>query len=63
MAVNFDEDPAWTHLAAAYPALTDVDLVRFTLELRDPWTRFAALVDSVCCTAQGGQRISLVVSR
>jgi HD-like signal output (HDOD) protein len=47
MAVNFDQDPAWGCLAAAYPALTDVDLVRFTLDLEGSMDQIAALVDSV----------------
>jgi len=47
MAVALAQDPAWRHLAVAYPALADVDLVRFTLDVEGSMDQIAALVDSV----------------
>lgn len=47
MAVTFDQDLAWTHLVAAYPGLSDIDMVRFTLDIDGAMDQIAALVDSV----------------
>jgi HD-like signal output (HDOD) protein len=47
LAVALAHDPAWNHLVAAYPALAEVDLVRFTLDLDGSMDEIAALVDSV----------------
>ncbi len=47
MVVSFDQDSAWSHLVTAYPALADVDLVRFTLDIDGSMDQIAAVVDSV----------------
>ena len=47
MAVAFPEDPAWSHLLKVYPALADIDLVRFTLDIDASMEQIAALVDAV----------------
>ncbi len=52
MAVNFDEDTAWAHLATAYPSLAEIDLVRFTLDIEGSMDQIAALVDSVFLPAK-----------
>ena len=52
MAVTFDRDAAWSHLVAAYPALADIDLVRFTLDIDGSMDQIAALVDSVFVPAK-----------
>jgi HD-like signal output (HDOD) protein len=47
LAVTFAEDSAWSHLLGVYPALADIDLVRFTLDIDGSMDEIAALVDSV----------------
>ncbi len=47
LAVAFAEDAAWKHLLVAYPALAEVDLVRFTLDIEGAMDEIATLVDSV----------------
>jgi HD-like signal output (HDOD) protein len=47
LAVAFAEDSAWKHLLVAYPALAEVDLVRFTLDIEGSMDEIATLVDSV----------------
>lgn len=47
MAVAFAEDSAWSHLLTVYPALADIDLVRFTLDIDGSMDQIASLVDSV----------------
>jgi HD-like signal output (HDOD) protein len=47
LAVELAADSAWTHLASAYPALAEIDLVRFTLDLDDSTEQVGALVDSI----------------
>jgi HD-like signal output (HDOD) protein len=52
MVVTFDQDVAWSHLVAGYPALADVDLVRFALDIDGSMDQIAALVDSVFAPAK-----------
>jgi len=47
LAVELAADSAWKHLAGVYPALAQIDLVRFTLDLDGAMDDIAALVDSV----------------
>ncbi|MGB9235318.1 MAG: HDOD domain-containing protein [Terriglobales bacterium] len=47
LAVTLAQDSAWKHLVNAYPALAEVDLVRFTLDIDGAMDHIAALVDSV----------------
>ena len=47
LAVALAEEAAWSHLVASYPALADMDLVRFTLDIDGSMDQIAALVDSV----------------
>jgi len=47
MAVNFSQETAWAHLVASYPALGEMDLFRFTLDVDGSMDEIAALVDSV----------------
>jgi hypothetical protein len=47
LAVSFAEHPAWTSLAAHYPALSEVDLVPFTLDLEASIDEIESFVDSV----------------
>lgn len=47
LAVALAHDPAWKHLLIAYPALAEVDLVRFTLDIEGSMDEIATLVDSV----------------
>jgi len=47
LAVALAQDSAWNHLMAAHPALADVDLVRFTLDIDGAMEQITALVDSV----------------
>jgi HD-like signal output (HDOD) protein len=47
MAIAFADDPAWGHLVNGYPALADIDLVRFTIDIDGAMDQIAALVDSV----------------
>lgn len=53
MAVAFAEDMAWGHLLTVYPALADIDLVRFTLDVDGSMDQIVALVDSVFASAKG----------
>ena len=53
MAVAFAEDSAWSHLLTVYPALADIDLVRFTLDIDGSMDQIATLVDSVFAPAKG----------
>ena len=52
LAVALAQDPAWKHLLAAYPALAEVDLVRFTLDIEGSMDEIATLVDSVFAAGQ-----------
>jgi len=52
LAVALAEDTAWKHLVPAYPALAEVDLVRFTLDIDGSMDQIAALVDSVFAPSQ-----------
>jgi len=52
MAVNFSQETAWTHLVASYPALADMDLFRFTLDIDASMDQIAGLVDSVFAPAK-----------
>ncbi|MGA9528136.1 MAG: HDOD domain-containing protein [Terriglobales bacterium] len=47
LAVTMAEDAAWKHLVPAYPALADVDLVPFALDIDGSMEQIATLVDSV----------------
>jgi HD-like signal output (HDOD) protein len=47
LAVSLAEDSAWQPLLSAYPALAEVDLVRFTLDIEGSMDEIATLVDSV----------------
>jgi len=47
MAVDFSQEAAWTHLVTSYPALADMDLFRFTLDVDASMDQIGALVDSV----------------
>jgi len=47
LAVALAQDSAWKHLLIAYPALAEVDLVRFTLDIDGSMDEIAILVDSV----------------
>ena len=53
MAVAFAEDSAWSHLLTVYPALADIDLVRFTLDIDGSMDQIATLVDSVFAPPKG----------
>lgn len=52
MAVNFSQEAAWTHLVASHPALADMDLFRFTLDVDASMDQIAGLVDSVFAPAR-----------
>jgi len=52
LAISFAEHPAWKILAADYPALSKVDLVRFTLDLEASMDEIASFVDSVFATSR-----------
>jgi hypothetical protein len=47
MAVELGGDAAWQILAATHPALQDMDLVRFTLDVDGAMDQIVATVDSV----------------
>jgi len=47
LAVSFAQYPAWTRLAARYPALSEIDLVSFTIDLEASIDEIASFVDSV----------------
>ncbi len=47
MSVNFSQETAWAHLVTSYPALADMDLFRFTLDVDASMDQIGALVDSV----------------
>jgi len=47
MGVDLGADAAWRTLAANYPALGDMDLVRFTLDIDGAMVQITATVDSV----------------
>ncbi len=47
LAISLADDSAWKHLLVAYPALAEVDLVRFTLDIEGSMDEIATLVDSV----------------
>ena len=47
MSVTFSQELAWKHLVASYPALADMDLFRFTLDVDSSMEQIAALVDTV----------------
>ena len=52
LAVSFARHPAWQSLATHYPALSEVDLVTFTLDLEASTQEIAAFVDSVFAVPQ-----------
>ncbi|MGA9354013.1 MAG: HDOD domain-containing protein [Terriglobales bacterium] len=47
LAVSFPQQAAWGYLAAHYPALAEIDLFRFTLDIDTSMDQIAALIDSV----------------
>ncbi|MFZ3339953.1 MAG: HDOD domain-containing protein [Terriglobales bacterium] len=47
ITVSFSEETAWNHLVANYPALAEMDLFRFTLDVDSSMDQIAALVNSV----------------
>jgi HD-like signal output (HDOD) protein len=47
MGVELGGDAAWQILATTYPALADVDVVRFTLDIEGAMEQIVAAVDSV----------------
>jgi HD-like signal output (HDOD) protein len=47
MGVDLGSDAAWQPLVTTYPALEDVDLVRFTLDIDGAMDQIVATVDSV----------------
>ena len=47
LAVTFTDDCAWGQLAAGYPDLAKIDLVRFTLDIEGSMDQIAELVNSV----------------
>jgi hypothetical protein len=47
MGVELDADAAWKILLATYPALHDMDLARFTLDIEGAMDQIVATVDSV----------------
>jgi HD-like signal output (HDOD) protein len=47
MSVELGSDSAWQTLVTAYPALAEVDLVRFTIDIESAMDQIVATVDSV----------------
>ncbi len=47
MGVDLGGDVAWQTLISAYPALKNMDLVRFTLDIEGAMDQIVATVDSV----------------
>jgi hypothetical protein len=47
IAVDLGGDVAWQILLASYPALENVDLVRFTLDIDGAMDQIVATVDSI----------------
>ena len=54
IAVDLGGDVAWQTLVTTYPALENMDLVRFTLDIDGAMEQIVATVDSVF----GGKRIA-----
>jgi HD-like signal output (HDOD) protein len=47
ISIDLGSDSAWIPLVTAYPALADVDLVRFTIDIESAMEQIVATVDSV----------------
>jgi len=52
LSVAFPTNPAWTNLLKVYPALADIDLVRFALDIDGSMEQIASLVDAVFAPAK-----------
>jgi HD-like signal output (HDOD) protein len=51
LSVELGRDSAWQTLAMTYPALAEVDLVRFTVDIESAMSQIVATVDSVFGTS------------
>jgi HD-like signal output (HDOD) protein len=58
MAVSFSQETAWAHLVTRYPALGDMDLFRFTLDVDASMDQIAGLVDSVFAPVKAVNSVS-----
>ncbi len=58
ITVTFSQEAAWRHLVTSYPALADMDLFRFTLDVDGSMEQIAALVDSVFAPSKAASAVS-----
>ena len=47
MGVDFAGDSAWATLVESYPALTNIDLARLTMDIDESMGEIVAVVDAV----------------